>query len=74
MSEADDILLAALRKRPTQTYEPDDCCGRRISRVLDTLSAADSWECPKCGVEWRPAIVGTLRHWAPHVPILLFRV
>lgn len=51
------------------TYEPDDCCGRHISNALrkDELETAERWECPKCGTEWTPAIIGEARHWSPRV-------
>jgi len=54
------------------SYEPDTCCGKHIVRAISEgkLDAADSWECPKCGLEWKPRVVGTLRHWEPH-PVLL---
>lgn len=38
------------------SYAPDACCGRLISIMLRSgaLDEATRWECPKCGMEWRP--------------------
>ena len=62
------------------SYEPDDCCGRRIAKALlkDELDSETRWECPKCGLEWRPDIVMAtvdgetreIRHWRPR-PVLI---
>lgn len=58
------------------TYEPDSCCGRAISKALraDMLNDTDRWECPKCGMLWTPEMraatsgesdVTGVRHWMP---------
>jgi len=62
------------------TVHPDDCCTRRISKDLrdGKLDTVDTWECPKCGTEWRPTIISLapgklvtldqaqqIRHWEP---------
>ena len=63
-----------------QSWEPDDCCGRLIGKALaaGALDTATSWECPKCGMEWKPeehsvtigGEVHSVRHWRP-CPTLL---
>lgn len=57
---------------PLQTFEPDECCGEGISQALGELSG-DSWTCPKCGCEWNPRMVGSVRHWEPHPEVMIFR-
>lgn len=49
------------------TYEPDSCCGRAISKALraDMLNDTDRWKCPKCEMLWTPEMRGDLRHWMP---------
>lgn len=50
--------------RPTlNTFEPDDCCGPRLSKVSD-LNAINTWTCSKCGEEWRPDLIDGIRHWS----------
>jgi len=57
------------------TYEPDDCCGKRLAKAL--LAATEplmEWTCPKCGTEWRPhAMASDMRHWMPEAPVVVFR-
>jgi hypothetical protein len=57
-----------------QSHEADKCCGKRISKELrdEKLDTAESWECPVCGLEWRPQIVAGIRHWSPHCPVMRF--
>lgn len=52
-----------------QTCEPDPCCAPPLQKAMDAgaLDAAETWECPKCGCEWKPRMVGPIRHWEPHV-------
>lgn len=56
------------------THEPDACCGKHLSKALRSglLDSLDTWMCPKCGMEWQPRMVETLRHWEPHPVILIF--
>jgi hypothetical protein len=64
------------------SHEPDECCGKALSKALlsGSLDTANSWECPKCGQEWRPKLTkfipgdgaltlapDPIRHWTPHV-------
>lgn len=55
-----------------QSYEPDPCCGKHISKAIrsEELDKREEWECPKCGLLWKPALEGTVRHWSPK-PIFL---
>ncbi len=56
------------------THEPDLCCAKRLSKELrdGKLDGKNSWECPKCGVEWVCDLVGTFRHWRPNCPVMRF--
>lgn len=58
---------------------PDDCCNRRLSKVLGKGYTLPTWVCPVCSVEWRAerktADDGTpYRKWAPHDPVAVFRL
>jgi hypothetical protein len=55
-----------------QTYEPDDCCP--IAKAIESgrLDAADSWMCPKCGMEWRAETGEAIKHWSPKPVIVIF--
>lgn len=57
-----------------QTYDPDSCCGTGLARALESgkLTAADSWTCPKCGIEWRAETAEAITHWSPHPVIVIF--
>ena len=58
------------------TFVPDDCCAKPLGRALASgkLDAAESWSCPKCGCDWKPRMVGEIRHWEPHELIAVLRV
>lgn len=61
---------------PLDTFEPDySCCGRRIAKAArtGTLAAVTSWECSDCGCEWKPQMVGTVRHWSPVPRVLILK-
>jgi hypothetical protein len=58
--------------QPLQTLQEDPCCARRLSKVLNSLATVSGWTCPKCGCEWRPQLVGQVRHWTPHEVIQVF--
>jgi hypothetical protein len=56
------------------SHESDPCCGRLIGDALrkGDLDKRDWWECPKCGLEWRPersASADGMFHWTPR-PII----
>lgn len=53
------------------TFEPDECCGKGLT--LATLKDLQSWECSKCGAEWKPTDYGTVRHWVPTPAVMIFR-
>lgn len=57
-----------------QTYEPDDCCGKPLSKALASgaLNAAREWTCPKCGTKWVVCDRHPLRHWEPSVDVVIF--
>lgn len=56
------------------SYEPDECCGTELAEALlaGQLAAREAWACPKCGAEWRPEVIGVLRHWRPAVVAMVF--
>jgi len=49
------------------TYDPDPCCGKRLSEALlsGRLDEAQSWQCPKCGTQWKPRRAAEVRVWEP---------
>ena len=56
------------------TYEWDQCCAQRLAKALrEAVTPMTEWTCPKCGVEYRPRMVGRLRHWEPQCPVVVFR-
>ncbi len=61
--------LVAPLPMPMITAEPDDCC----KPMRCDLSKLQTWECPECGCEWRPTVVGPLRHWRPVPAVLVFQ-
>lgn len=36
------------------------------------LGSTDTFTCPKCGCQWRAAMVGELRNWEPETMIEIF--
>ncbi len=48
-----------------QTFADDPCCTRGLAAELTGRPLMDRWICPKCGSEWIPRLVGTVRHWEP---------
>ena len=59
-------------------FAEDSCCARRLSKAIGKQEVrGDTWECPKCGVEWRAEMResdGTpYRYWKPHCPVMLIR-
>lgn len=71
--ESELARLADLTRSTLQTYEPDPCCGRALARALESLAAAASWTCPRCGCEWKPTESGGVRHWIPQVDVLIWK-
>jgi hypothetical protein len=59
---------------PLNTFDESECCSKLLAAELlkGTLAAAKRWECPGCGEEWRPDMVGAVRHWTMR-PAFLFR-
>lgn len=59
------------------THTDDECCAAPLSAALlsGDLDAATSWECPKCGQEWRAREFEgqdcSFKHWEPHCIILI---
>ena len=58
-----------------QSFYPNSCCGKSISKALRSgaLDTAATWECSKCGCEWRPTMIEGLRFWEPHPIIQVWR-
>ena len=65
---------AAAVAQELATHDDDLCCSGRLSKALRAgqLDGKYSWECPKCGVEWRAKRIDGIKHWAPHCPVLRF--
>lgn len=61
-------MPAAVEVLSLDSYEPDPCCSKHLAKALRTgaLKDKDSWVCPKCGCEWKPRMVETVRHWEPN--------
>ena len=60
---------------PLNIADADPCCGRPLAKAFlsGTLDTALTWECPKCGCEWRAEVVGEgMRHWYPVVYTAVF--
>jgi len=53
------------------TAQADDCCKPLRAKNLATL---ESWTCKRCGCEWRPVMVGPVRHWVPVESALVFQL
>ena len=68
VSVVETIQLREPAKGAVQSYQPDECCGKHLSKALlaGTLDEVDRWECPKCGCEWRAEMKESIRHWVPH--------
>ena len=58
------------------TFQDDPCCDANLVKALRAgeLDGVESWTCPKCGCEWKPRIMGNVRHWGPHELIATFPV
>lgn len=56
------------------THEPDRCCGKHLAKALlkGSLDSVEHWDCPICGCEWKPKLVGEIRHWEPHPVVMVF--
>lgn len=61
-------------EKPINTWEHDDCCSKHLSRFLRTNPGAASFECPKCGTDWKPEIRGPVRYWQADVVIEVLRL
>lgn len=63
-------------KPALQTFAPDPCCSKPLSKAIrgGTLDKANSWTCPNCGCDWKPKLVGTVRHWEPEVLAVVMRL
>jgi hypothetical protein len=49
------------------TQLQDPCCSKPFSKasLSGALDDLNYWLCPKCGTEWKPRKIGTIRHWEP---------
>lgn len=77
ISEIMDAARQANARPILNIIDPDNCCSRRFHEAArkGTLDAAETWTCPKCGVEYRPTLVdGVIRHWTAHVHCELIRL
>jgi hypothetical protein len=70
-------ISAAIRSEETkrlQSHVEDECCDGPLNRALrsGSLDTAESWTCPKCGENWKPELIGDLRHWTPRPLVAVF--
>jgi hypothetical protein len=59
-----------------QSIEHDECCSPIFARAARSggLDKAESWTCPKCGVEYKPTLIeGAIRRWTAQVYSILVR-
>lgn len=51
--------------RPLQTIDGDagKCCRRGLGDLFRHSIIAEKFVCPACGLEYRPELVGDVRHW-----------
>lgn len=65
------------RAKAIDFVDHEPCCTLRLNRALHAGHQGDSWECPKCGCEWRAkqreGTAGTVRHWSAQPAIAVFR-
>lgn len=54
-----------------ETFQEDACCQKHLMKAK--RASLDSWTCPKCGCEWKPRMVGNIRHWEVHEVIAIWR-
>ena len=48
--------------------DADKCCRQKLAMALNSLSPYEQaylkrWECPVCGMEFWPHMIGPVRHW-----------
>lgn len=60
------------------TITEDDCCAEKLSEALRESPEMLAWTCLECGTEWRYEVYQLdpgegVRHWAPRVPVMIFR-
>lgn len=50
------------------------CCAAIIKASRKgELADVDRWTCPKCGMIWKPRLVGPVRYWEAHPYIEVIR-
>ena len=60
---------------PLDMAEPDDCCGRAMSKALHSgsLKQKTEWTHEKCGCRWQARqMTDGSRHWYPVVEVWIF--
>ncbi len=59
----------------TNSFHPDECCSPHLNAAAlsGLLDAADTWECPDCGCEWKPRVIaGLVKWWEPRPLVMLW--
>jgi hypothetical protein len=64
---------AEMQKAPLAVIPDDPCCAKRLTRALHVTPNIQTWECPKCGCEWKAVDSHDVRAWEPVVAIEVFR-
>ena len=70
-----------LRQQPSRdgglsslnVIESEGCCVRHFAKVAATLDNAELWTCPRCGVEYKPQMVGPVRNWVAQIHLSIVR-
>jgi len=61
---------------PIHTTQADGCCGKALNRASLTgkLDNLEPFQCPRCGIEYRPAAKGPLVLWQAVCDVMVFKV
>jgi predicted RNA-binding Zn-ribbon protein involved in translation (DUF1610 family) len=60
-----------------QTFEEDSelCCNHALTEAAEADPELKSFECPQCGMVWRPKIYsGAVKHWSQYPTIEMLRL
>ncbi len=58
--------------QPLDIVDPDDCCGKALSKALASgaLASKSEWTHEKCGCRWQARLMSDgSRHWYPVVEV-----
>lgn len=72
VSEASGVVMAPVLG-PVNSIDEDECCAGGLSRALLAAAELQSFTCPKCGTDWKPADVDGFRRWSPLVSFAILK-